>query len=594
MSYTALYRKFRPQTFEDVKGQDHIVTTLRNQIRSDMTQHAYLFTGTRGTGKTSVAKLFAKAINCEHPVNENPCMECASCRAIQSGATMNVVEIDAASNNGVDNIRQIIEEVAYAPTEGRYKVYIIDEVHMLSTGAFNALLKTLEEPPSYVVFILATTEVFKLPITILSRCQRYDFRRISVSDITGRINELLPLEHVEADEDAVRYVAKAADGSLRDALSLLDQCIAFNFGKRLTYDMVLDTLGAVNSEIFSKMLRTIICNDVSEAIRLLEEVIMDGRELGQFVSDLTWYVRNILLAITSDDVSAVVDMSKENLALLMEEASQVEASEAMRYIRILSELGNQLRYAANKRVLTELAIIKMCKPETEIENDALNARLEAIEEKLANGYYASQNAASGTEGATGEEIPNPGEERLPDISEVPQDIKTVVQNWRNVISSFGNPEFSILKQSVPTLGPSGELVVVFQTKQSYSFYTEGDNAEYKAKYFKERIRQITGGDVEVRLEASRQIEDPEAPGDADLRKIIEEKLGGLDIPIREEGAGEVIEAASAEEENAPSKDAENEPEGAVVPSQMPEGSEDTDEDEDEPEEFLDEDDDHEE
>ncbi|MCR4961793.1 MAG: DNA polymerase III subunit gamma/tau [Lachnospiraceae bacterium] len=589
MSYTALYRKFRPATFEDVKGQDHIVTTLRNQIRSDMTQHAYLFTGTRGTGKTSVAKLFAKAINCEHPVNQNPCMECSCCKAIQSGVSMNVVEIDAASNNGVDNIRQIIDEVAYAPTEGRYKVYIIDEVHMLSTGAFNALLKTLEEPPSYVVFILATTEVYKLPITILSRCQRYDFRRISVSDISERINELLPLENVEADEDAVRYVAKAADGSLRDALSLLDQCIAFNFGKRLTYDMVLDTLGAVNSEIFSRMLRIIICGDVSGAIRLLEEVIMDGRELGQFVSDLTWYVRNILLAITSDDVSAVVDMSRENLALLLEEASQVKAEEAMRYIRILSELSNQIRYAANKRVLTELAIVKMCKPETEADTDSLNARIEAIEAKLENGFYTTSAPARNEEAPSVQAEAEPKMEQLPDIEDVPADVKTVVQNWRNVISSFGYPEFTFLKQAVPSLGPSGELVVVFQTRQAYSFFTEGENAEKKARDFKDRIKKLTGGEVTVRLEAGKQIENPDAGAPADLRKIIEEKLGDLNILIKDEKTGEVSAPAADSEETETSDEAPAEastaqstPE-AEAPAEAAEG----DEDEYEFEEFLD-------
>ena len=234
MSYQALYRKFRPQEFDDVKGQDHIVTTLKNQIKADRIGHAYLFCGTRGTGKTTIAKIFAKAVNCEHPVDGSPCGECPTCRAIAAGNSMNVIEIDAASNNGVDNIRQIREEVEYRPTEGKYKVYIIDEVHMLSIGAFNALLKTLEEPPAYVIFILATTEAHKIPITILSRCQRYDFRRISIDTITARLRELMDAEQVTVEDRALRYIAKAGDGSMRDALSLLDQCIAFNLGKKLT------------------------------------------------------------------------------------------------------------------------------------------------------------------------------------------------------------------------------------------------------------------------------------------------------------------------------------------------------------------------
>ena len=262
MSYQALYRKFRPQEFEDVKGQDHIVKTLKNQINADRIGHAYLFCGTRGSGKTTIAKIFARAVNCEHPVEGSPCGECPTCKAIQNGSSMNVIEIDAASNNGVDNIRQIREEVAYRPTEGKYKVYIIDEVHMLSTGAFNALLKTLEEPPEYVMFILATTEAHKIPVTILSRCQRYDFHRISNDTIADRLFELMKEEQIEVEEKAIKYVAKAGDGSMRDALSLLDQCIAFHLGEKLTYENVLEVLGAVDTEVFSKLLRQVIAGEV--------------------------------------------------------------------------------------------------------------------------------------------------------------------------------------------------------------------------------------------------------------------------------------------------------------------------------------------
>ena len=322
MSYTALYRKFRPQEFEDVKGQEHIVTTLKNQIKADRIGHAYLFCGTRGTGKTTIAKIFAKAVNCQHPEDGSPCGNCPSCKAIAAGSSMNVIEIDAASNNGVDNIREIREEVAYSPAEGKYKVYIIDEVHMLSIGAFNALLKTLEEPPSYVIFILATTEAHKIPVTILSRCQRYDFRRISIGTISGRLTELMEREQVIVEPKAIRYIAKAADGSMRDALSLLDQCIAFYLGQELTYDRVLNVLGAVDTEVFSKMLRQIMAKDISGVIARLEELIIEGREPGQFVMDFTWYLRNLLLLQSSDNMEDVLDISSENLALLKEERSE--------------------------------------------------------------------------------------------------------------------------------------------------------------------------------------------------------------------------------------------------------------------------------
>ena len=294
MSYTALYRKFRPDNFDDVKGQDHIITTLKNQIISGRIGHAYLFCGTRGTGKTSVAKILAKVVNCENPVEGNPCDECSMCKGIKAQTLMNVIEIDAASNNGVDNVREIVDEVRYSPTEGSYKVYIIDEVHMLSTGAFNALLKTIEEPPSYVIFILATTEVHKIPVTILSRCQRYDFKRITIDIITQRLLELMQEEEIDVEEKALRYIARVADGSMRDALSLLDQCISFYLGERIGYDDVLEVLGAVDTKIYADLLKMIQSQDATACIRLLDHVESNGGELGQFVIDFIWYLRNLL------------------------------------------------------------------------------------------------------------------------------------------------------------------------------------------------------------------------------------------------------------------------------------------------------------
>ena len=362
MSYTALYRKFRPSEFDQVKGQDHIVQTLKNQINANRIGHAYLFCGTRGTGKTTVAKIFAKAVNCEHPVDGSPCNECDTCKAVNMGNSMNVIEIDAASNNGVDNIRQIREEIQYAPSSGKYTVYIIDEVHMLSIGAFNALLKTLEEPPSYVIFILATTEPHKIPITILSRCQRYDFKRISIDTIAARLTELMEKEGVEVEEKAIRYVAKAADGSMRDALSLLDQCIAFYLGKKLTYDNVLDVLGAVDNEIFSRLVRNIIDNNIVACIDILDEMVMQGRELGQFVNDFIWYLRNLMLIKTSDGAMDAIDASTESLEALKEEAEMIDIDVIMRYIKVFSELESQMKYSSQKRVLIEIALIKLNRP----------------------------------------------------------------------------------------------------------------------------------------------------------------------------------------------------------------------------------------
>ncbi len=389
MSYMALYRKWRPDTFEEVKGQDHVVTTLKNQIINNRIGHAFLFCGTRGTGKTSIAKLFAKAVNCEHPINGSPCNECTACRAIADGSSMNVIEIDAASNNGVDNIRQIREEVQYSPSEGKYKVYIIDEVHMLTQGAFNALLKTLEEPPAYVIFILATTESHKIPITISSRCQKYEFRRISVETISDRLMELLGREQIEAEKKAVDYIAKAADGSMRDALSILDQCIAFNIGKELTYENVLDTIGAVDIDVFARLLECVIKLDVVGAIDLVDEVVWQGRELSRFVSEFTWFLRNVLLVKVSPEADQKLDMSAENLERLRQLAAQIDTDALIRYINIFSDTSVNIKYAVQKRIVLELAVIKLCKPEMETDYSALLDRVRVLEQKLESGAAGS-------------------------------------------------------------------------------------------------------------------------------------------------------------------------------------------------------------
>lgn len=475
MSYTALYRKFRPDCFEDVKGQDHIVTTLKNQIMADRIGHAYLFTGTRGTGKTTIAKLFAKTVNCENPVNGSPCGKCRSCQTIAAGASVNVIEIDAASNNGVDNIREIIDEVSYSPVEGKYKVYIIDEVHMLSIGAFNALLKTLEEPPSYVIFILATTEVHKIPITILSRCQRYDFKRINIDTIAQRLSDLMTQEKVFVEDKALKYIAKTADGSMRDALSLLDQCIAFHFGEELTYDKVLEVLGAVDTSVFGRLLELILNKDIPGCISLLEEVVMQGRELTQFVADITWYLRNLLLVKTSDsDIEDVIDVSSDNLVKLRQEADMLDAQEIMRYIRIFSELSGQIKYASQKRILIEMTLIKLCRPQMEITNDAMAARLSDLEEKIEKGVVQTVSTAiqSTMNAVQTEEF---SKEKLPLPKAIPDDVKEIVNNWAGIVAQSTPPLKQYLKGAKLSLGGDNNLMVVVEDGIPYDYLSDAGN-----------------------------------------------------------------------------------------------------------------------
>lgn len=527
MSYTALYRKWRPTSFEEVRGQDHIVKTLKNQINSGRIGHAYLFCGTRGTGKTSIAKIFARAVNCEHPVDGSPCGECSMCRQIAAGASLNVVEIDAASNNGVENIRDIREQVQYPPTDGRYRVYIIDEVHMLSIGAFNALLKTLEEPPSYVIFILATTEVHKIPITILSRCQRYDFKRISIDTIAGRLAELTQAEQIDVDDRALRYVARAADGSMRDALSLLDQCVAFHFGEKLTYDNVLEVLGAVDNRVFSKLFQAVLASDTKACIREIEEMIIQGRDLSQLVNDFVWYMRNLLIAKTTDEPGDMLDMSEENLAVLKEEATGVDTETLMRYIRIFSELSGQLRYASQKRILVEIAFIKLTTPSMEQNLDSILQRITLLEQKmqempdnlqkLASLAPAAGQAAS-SKTAVVETPPEPKTVSLPPAQY--EDLMLMRKEWGRIASLsqlVGSIRLSLPKTSVEPAG-EGCLCIVCTDENTFGIINREPELKNLQEVVQEKYKKTL--QFKVRLESSAVPQRTVYVSDEDLKNAI--------------------------------------------------------------------------
>ncbi|MBQ4542498.1 MAG: DNA polymerase III subunit gamma/tau [Clostridia bacterium] len=375
--YLALYRKYRPRTFNEVIGQDHIVKTLINQIKLDKISHAYLFCGSRGTGKTSTAKIFAKAINCVNSKDGSPCLECDVCKSLD-GTNIDVLEIDAASNNGVDEIRELREKVKYPPVVGKYKVYIIDEVHMLSTSAFNALLKTLEEPPAHTVFVLATTEVHKLPATILSRCLRFDFKLVSLEDLSSLLKKVLDSEKVKYDEQAINIIARAGEGSVRDTLSIADRCVSFA-GDELTYQKVLAVLGVSEREVLIKITDHILTKNVGEALVELDSVLSQGKSPLVFSNDLISYFRDLLLVYTLSDKSREIVVVKDDIFEKMKaQATKENYAVMVKAIEVLSEIEQELRYSVQPRIVLETAIIKV------ITDASLEVRVEKLEEFVKN------------------------------------------------------------------------------------------------------------------------------------------------------------------------------------------------------------------
>lgn len=382
LSYTALYRKFRPTTFDDVRGQNQIVRVLKNQIKYKKIGHAYLFFGTRGTGKTSCAKIFARAINCKNNNDGNPCNECESCRRILEGRSIDVIEIDAATNSGVDKMRDIIEEVSYTPSDENYKVYVIDEVHMLSQGASNALLKTLEEPPSYAVFILATTDPHKLLQTIKSRCQKYGFKRIDAETIKNTLENILRKEGKSYEERAIELISRKGDGSLRDALSLLEQCVSFCINEELTYDKAIEILGAVDIEVYNKLYLAIKNEDISTCMDIIEEISISGSDIMEFINDFIWYFRNLLILKMDETLKNRIDLSSDKLEEMKAVAKYGDKDEILRYIHIFSKLSNDIKYLSSKRAELEIAVIKLCKPEMEEDVESLKLRIKKLENLL--------------------------------------------------------------------------------------------------------------------------------------------------------------------------------------------------------------------
>lgn len=387
MSHLALYRKFRPLVFDDIVGQDSIVNTIKNQIENNTFGHAYLFNGIRGTGKTTIAKIFARSINCLSPIGANPCNECEICKSILENTSMDIIEMDAASNNSVDDIREINENVMFPPSNSKYKVYIIDEVHMLSKGAFNALLKTLEEPPEYVVFLLATTEPNKIPDTILSRCQRYDLKRVSANDILIRLKYVLNQLGIEYDNGALDLIISKAEGSVRDSLSILDKCLSYD--DNLSYKLVVNILGIVETEILNQLVEMIIAKNIGEAIILLDDIFTQGKDIKQFISSILDHFRNLLIAKMHSNGEKLIMSSDEQFNVFKEQSSKFEIIEILRILNIFIDLEKEIKWSAHGKILLEMAIVKIFNDSYDYSVESLIKRIEKLEQKIEVASFQS-------------------------------------------------------------------------------------------------------------------------------------------------------------------------------------------------------------
>ena len=461
MSYQALYRTWRPEYFRDVVGQDRIVTTLLNQITSNRIPHAYLFCGSRGTGKTSTAKVLSRAINCLEHEGGEPCGHCAACVQLSGENNLDIVEIDAASNNGVDEIRDLRDKVKYPPTVGRYKVYIIDEVHMLSTGAFNALLKTLEEPPAHAVFILATTEPQRLPATILSRCQRFDFKRIPASLIEKRIRQVLEANESPADDEAVSLIARAAEGGMRDALSILDMCLSYGDGQ-LTAPLVREVLGASDRMFLFDFAEALIQSDTARALAMIDELMRDGRDPAVFAREVTGHARSLLLARTCETgLEDILEITREDAERMRAQASEASQARLMRVMDLFIQAENDMKWSSQQRIVLELCAVRACRPEREQGEEAVEDRLFAVEKALAEGVRVAPAAQEGgkapapKESAKQSAAPAPTPKRAP----VPENDE---QAWQQAFKAMGrqDPKICIFLKKGRFAGVEGDQALV--------------------------------------------------------------------------------------------------------------------------------------
>ena len=537
--HKALYRVYRPKNFSNVIGQEHIVRTLKNQIENNNVGHAYLFCGTRGTGKTSTATIFSRAVNCTNLHNDEPCNECENCREILEDKTMDVVEIDAASNNSVDDIRELRENVKYSPAKAKYKVYIIDEVHMLSQGAFNALLKTLEEPPSYVIFILATTEPHKIPATILSRCQRFDFKRVTVKDISSRMRYICEKEGIEADEKALNLIARNSQGALRDALSILDQCISFE-GNKISYNDVIELLGSVNIEQLFDLAESIIKEDTRKSLQILNDFIIWGKDVRNLVNDLIDHFRNLMVCKISNDLDEIISLPEETIDLLKQQAETIDTNNLIRILNILSEAQDGMKISSNPRVLMEVTMMKIAQPMFDESKEALIKRIENLEQKIESGNikvnHISTNQTVDNFNENNQQNNNTVEKQEDENIEYENlkgdDIKLVEKSWKKILQKMKEDKNQVIRallQDVDSFNISEDTLYIIFT-DNYSFAKSRLDSPATIQYVEKVIREVLNRSFSVKIALKSQLSNlntqikKEDKGEQILKNIVSEDI----------------------------------------------------------------------
>ena len=524
MAYKALYRKYRPQTFSDVVGQDHIVETLKGELASNKISHAYLFTGTRGTGKTSCAKILAKAVNCDEVKNGDPCLACPSCNLIAADEVTDIVEIDAASNNGVDDIRALREQITFSPTALKYRVYIIDEVHMLSPNAFNALLKTLEEPPTHTIFILATTEVHKLPATILSRCQRFDFRRIEASKICERIEYIAKEENFSITPQASALIAAAADGGMRDALSILDLCLSFS--NEITEKTVTDVCGMSGNEYLNKLSDCIIKSDAEAALTLIDELHKNSVDMLRLCNDLSSHFRDIMIIKTVSSKTKPVVCSSEQLKVLESKAQAFDIKDIMRCLSMLSSCLSNMQ-TSDRRSIFEMTVIKLCNPALCEDYESLEKRVRNLESGITVSKVVPQKEEE-------PEITKP-EEKVQEIKEEPpvktepkfteENAETPIKEWKEIMKILEKscpPIFGVLNGSKAYI--QGTYLLIDAPNPMFRDFVKKDDSVYR-NAIKKAATTVLGKSYKLGPYKAQTVSEAEDP-----LKALNEKLKNLEIP----------------------------------------------------------------